>query len=62
MSRSVSCRISNELRLEIKSINRKIKSRIGVELSDVEVTKLIARKLKKLPVRIKKVGRGFKVL
>ena len=62
MNKTTSCRISNELRVEIKSIKRKLKTKIGVELSDVEITKLIARKIKKIPIRLRKVGRGYKLL
>ena len=61
MSKSKSCRISNELKSEITNIKRKIKKRIGISLTDVEITKLIARKIKKMPVRLKRIGRGYKI-
>jgi len=61
MIKSSNVKISAELKNEINSLKKKIKLRIGVELTGVEITKLIARKIKKTPIRIKKIGRGYKV-
>lgn len=62
MARSVSCYMSKELKVEIKRIQSTFKRNFGVEVTEVEVTRLIAKKLKKSPIKLRKVGKGLKVL